>query len=146
VVALSVFTPGGVIAPGQRLMDVVPERAALKVQARVSPDDADDLRSGQVAMVRFPGLHDRSLPTLDGRLTRLSADAVTDEKTGASFFTAEVTVPRAELDRLRGADNRVLPLRAGMPVEVLVPLRARTALDYAFEPLLGAFWTSLREH
>jgi HlyD family secretion protein len=146
VVGLAIFTPGGVIAPGQRLMDIVPEGASLRVQAHISPDDADDLHVGQRATVKFPGLHDRGLPTLDGRLTRLSADAVSDEKTGASFFTAEVTVAPDELDQLRGADGHRITLRPGMPAQALIPLRPRTALEYAFEPLLGAFWTSLHEH
>lgn len=146
VVGLSVFTPGGVIAPGQTLMDIVPERTPLLIQVRISPDDADDLAVGQATRVKFPGLHDRALPDLDARLTRLSADALTDEKTGQSFFTGEVTVPDAELARLRDATGKAYDLRPGMPAEVLVPLRRRTALDYALEPLVGAFWSSFREH
>ncbi|WP_374296474.1 HlyD family type I secretion periplasmic adaptor subunit [Sphingomonas sp.] len=146
VVGLSVFTPGGVIAPGQTLMDIVPERASLQIQVRIDPDDADDLSVGQATRVKFPGLHDRTLPDLDARLTRLSADALTDEKTGQSFFTGEVTVPDAELARLKDGTGKPYDLRPGMPAEVLVPLRRRTALDYALEPLVGAFWSSFREH
>lgn len=145
VVGLSVFTPGGVIAPGQKLMDIVPAAAPLRIQVRIPPDDADELRVGQEARVKFPGLHDRTLPDLPGRLTRLSADSLTDERTGQSYFTGEVVVPDAELARLRAAGARAHTLRAGMPAQVLVPLRRRTALDYALEPLVGAFWSSFRE-
>jgi HlyD family secretion protein len=146
VVGLSIFTPGGVIAPGQKLMDIVPESSPLRIQARISPDDADDLRVGQQARVKFPGLHDRRLPDIAGKLTRLSADSFVDEKSGQSYFTGEVTVSPEQLrvlDKYRSYD---FELRAGMPVQVLIPLRARTALDYAFEPLIGAFWSSFREH
>ncbi|MBC9031397.1 HlyD family type I secretion periplasmic adaptor subunit [Sphingomonas sp. JC676] len=146
VVGLSIFTPGGVIAPGQKLMDIVPESSPLRIQARISPDDADDLRVGQQARVKFPGLHDRRLPDIAGTLTRLSADSFVDEKSGQSYFTGEVTVPPEQLrvlDKYRSYD---FELRAGMPVQVLIPLRKRTALDYAFEPLIGAFWSSFREH
>ena len=146
VIALSVFTPGGVVAPGQKLMDIVPERTPLRIQARIAPDDADDLVVGQRTLVKFPGLHERTLPDLQGELTRLSADALTDEKTGTTYFTGEVTVPREQLALLRGVRGRDFALRAGMPVQVLVPLRKRTALSYAFEPLMGAFWGSFREH
>lgn len=146
VIGLTVFTPGGVVAPGQKLMDIVPERTPLRIQARIALDDADDLTVGQRTRVRFPSLHERDLPDLAGRLTRLSADALTDEKTGASYFTGEVTVPRAELDRLGTIRGGGFELRAGMPVQILVPLRPRTALDYALEPLVGAFWSSFREH
>ncbi|PZQ61292.1 MAG: HlyD family type I secretion periplasmic adaptor subunit [Sphingomonas taxi] len=146
VVGLTVFTPGGVIAPGQKLMDIVPERAPLRIQARISPDDADDLKVGQPTRVKFPSLHERDIPDLNGTLTRLSADSFTDEKTGVSYFTGEVTVPPQELavlSRFRGA---AFQLRPGMPAQVLFPLRKRTALDYALEPLIGSFWASFREH
>lgn len=146
VVGLSVFTPGAVVAPGQKLMDIVPERTPLVVQARVSPDDADDLHAGQQAMVKFSGLHERTLPNLTGTLTRISADSFLDEKSGQSYFTCDVAVPYSQtriIQQVRGAG---FALRPGMPVQVLIPLRRRTALDYALEPLLGSFWSAFREH
>lgn len=146
VVGLTAFTAGGVITPGQKLMDIVPERAALRVLAKIAIDDADDLVLGQQTRVKFSSLHERTLPDLKGRLTRLSADALMDEKTGASYYTGEVTVPRDQLDLLRTVRGADFTLRAGMPVEVLVPLRKRTALSYALEPLVGSFWGSFREH
>ena len=144
VVGLTVFTRGGVIAPGQKLMDIVPDRAPLTIEARISPADGDDVQSGQEAFVRFETLHERTLPALEGVVTRMSADAFTDEATGMSYFTAEVNVPLSELQKiedLRGSDT----LRAGLPVAVQIPLRKRTALQYAFEPLTGAFRRSFHE-
>ncbi|VXC58397.1 HlyD family type I secretion periplasmic adaptor subunit [Sphingomonas sp. 8AM] len=146
VVGLTVFTPGGVIQPGQKLMDIVPEQAQLRIQARISPDDADDLKVGQHTTVKFPSLHEREIPPLNGTMTRLSADSFTDEKTGVSYFTAEITVPPAELHVLSRFRGEQFKLRPGMPAQVLIPLRKRTALDYALEPLVGAFWSSFREH
>jgi len=145
VVGLTVFTRGGVIAPGQKLMDIVPDKAPLTVEARLSPADGDDVRPGQKAFVRFSTLHETSLPALDGVVTRVSADALTDERTGETYYTAEVAVPLSELnkiDALRGADT----LRAGIPVGIEIPLRKRTALAYAFEPLTAAFRRSFNEH
>lgn len=146
VVGLSVFTPGGVISAGQKLMDVVPERTPLLITARVSVDDADDLRLGQRTLVKFGALHERSLPDLEGKLTRLSADALTEERTGLTYYSAQITVSRAQLETIRAVRGGEFELRAGMPVEVLIPLRERTALEYALEPLVGAFWASFREH
>jgi HlyD family secretion protein len=128
VVGLSVFTPGGVIAAGQKLMDIVPDKA----------------RPGQRANVRFDTLHLRSLAPLAGEVRRLSADALTDERTGDNFYTAEVFVPVSELRKIEeagGADR----LRAGIPVTVEIPLRRRTALQYLLEPLTGVFRKSLHE-
>ena len=145
VVGLTVFTQGGVIEPGQKLMDIVPDRAPLTIEARLSVSDGDDVRRGQKAFVRFEALHERTLPALKGQVTRVSADAFTDEKTGSSFYTAEVTVPLSELrkiEEIRGSDV----LRAGLPVAVEIPVRKRTALQYAFEPLTSSFRRAFREH
>jgi HlyD family secretion protein len=144
VVGLTVFTPGGVIEPGQKLMDIVPERAPLTIEAKLSVADGDDVHPGREALVNFDALHERTLPALKGKVTRVSADAFTDEKTGASYYTAEINVPLSELKKIeavRGTDA----LRAGLPVSVQIPLRKRTALQYAFEPLTASLRKSFRE-
>ncbi|HKT78355.1 MAG TPA: HlyD family type I secretion periplasmic adaptor subunit, partial [Sphingobium sp.] len=146
VVGLNVFTVGGVISPGQKLMDIVPDKAGLVIEARISPDDVDDLRTGQEAQIRFTSLHERDLPIMRGRMTRLSADSFQDEKSGISYYTAEITVPPQELEAIRQVRGRSFALRAGMPVQALIPLRKRTALQYAFEPLTQMLWLSFREH
>jgi HlyD family secretion protein len=127
-------------------MDIVPERADLVVGAKVSIDDADDLRVGQKAQVRFLGLHERNMPIIFGRLTRLSADSLVDEKSGESFYTAEVRVPADQMANVRRIRGDNFELRAGAPVAVLVPLKKRTALQYAFEPLSDTMWKAFREH
>jgi HlyD family type I secretion membrane fusion protein len=146
VVGTTVYTVGGVIAPGQKLMDIVPERSPLLIEARIAPGDADDLVVGQRTLIKFPGLHERALPNLEGQLTRMSADSFIDERTGQSYFTAEIVVRPTQLRLIQGVRGKTFALRAGMPVEVLIPLRKRSALDYALEPLLGSFWSSFREH
>ncbi|MDG2527253.1 HlyD family type I secretion periplasmic adaptor subunit [Caulobacter endophyticus] len=146
VVGLSLFTVGGVAAPGQTLMEIVPQDRRLVIQAKISPNDADDLRPGQKTQIRFTSLHERDLPLLNGALTELSADSFTDEKTGASFFRAEVAAPPQELDKISKLRGGRSGLQAGLPVEVLIPLRKRTALTYLVEPLSQTFWRTGREH
>jgi HlyD family secretion protein len=146
VVGLQVFTPGGVIAAGQKLMDIVPERTPLTVEAKVSPADADDLNPGQNAFVRFDTLHERNLRPLEGKVTRVSADSFTDERTGESFFTATIDIPLNELEELKEVRGANFELRAGMPVTMQIPVRKRTALQYMLEPITGAMRKSLHEH
>jgi HlyD family secretion protein len=146
VVGLSIFTVGGVIQPGQKILDIVPDKAPLILEASVAPSDADDLRVGQATQVQFTGMRERGLPRLSGTLTRISADSFTDEKTGVPYFSAEVTVPAPEIDKLRGEKGQGFELKPGMPAQVLIPLRKRTALQYLFEPLTDALWKSFREH
>ena len=137
VVGLTVFTPGGVIQPGQTLMDIVPDEASQVIVASISPDDIDNLRVGQTTEVKFPGLRERSPPILRGRVTRISADSFTPEGGDRSFYRAEIVVPPEQLAQLgRSADN----IRAGMPVEVVIVLKKRTALTYLTEPLTRSLW------
>lgn len=146
VVGLQVFTVGGVIQPGQRLLDIVPDKAPLVLELQVSPNDADDLVVGQKTEVRFTGLHERNLPILTGTLTNISADSFADEKTGQRYFTAEATVDAEQIERLKARRGADFELKPGMPAEVLIPLGSRTAWQYLTDPLMSTLWRSFREH
>jgi HlyD family secretion protein len=146
VVGLTVFTVGGVVAPGQKLMEVVPQNAELIIDAMISPNDADDLKVGQQTEVRFPSFHQRNLPIVHGVLKEVSADAFTDEKTGARYFKAQVSVPPKEIEAIKQVRGADLGLKPGLPVQIVVPLRKRTALQYFLEPLQQTVWKSFREH
>lgn len=139
VVGLTVFTEGGVIQPGQTLMEIVPAEARQVIVAQVSPTDADNVRAGQRTEVQFPGLREVNAPKLRGHVTRISADAITEERTGQSFFRVEIVVPEDELRRLGPAASAIGP---GAPVEVIIKLRKRTALAYLLEPLTRSLWRS----
>ncbi len=139
VVGLTIFTPGGVIQPGQTLMEVVPRDASQVIVAKVNPNDVDNLRVGMTTEVRFPGLRERKPPKIHGRVTRISADSFTVEQTGATYYRAEIVVPASELRTLGRAANA---LRPGAPVEVIILLRKRTALEYLLEPLTDNLWRS----
>jgi HlyD family secretion protein len=139
-----VFTVGGVVAEGEKLMDVVPDGRELVIQAQLSPNDADDAFPGQEAQVRFVSVHDRSLPLFTGKVRTVSADSFTDEKTGRSYFRTEIVVPEAELNRVRKVLGQG-ELRPGLPVEAMLTVRKRTALQYLLEPLTGALFRSGHE-
>jgi len=134
VVGLSVFTVGGVIQPGQILMEIVPDDASQVIVASVSPGDIDNLRPGLMTEVKFPGLRDRNPPIVHGRVTRISADRLTSETPSGAhpFYRVEIIVPAGEMNQLGPSAANIRP---GMPVEVVVVTRKRTALQYLFEPL-----------
>ena len=144
VVGLQVFTVGGVVAAGQKLMDIVPDGRELVIQAQLNPSDADDAYAGQQAQIRFVSVHNRTLPLFTGTVRTVSADSFTDEKTGRSYFRAEIVVPESELRRVRSVLGRG-ELRPGLPVEAVLTVRKRTALQYLLEPLTGALWRSGHE-
>ena len=145
VTGLSVFTPGEVVAPAQRLMEIVPSHPILIVEARLSPSDIQGVHVGQKAEVRFSSLTGHGIPILTGTLTNVSADSFSDEHTGQRYYTAEVTVPRSQLDLVRqvpGADSAIRP---GVPVQIMIPLAKRSAFDYLFGPLSQVLWKAFRQ-
>lgn len=139
VVGLAVFTEGGVIQPGQVLMEVVPDRAGQVIVAELNPTDIDNVHVGLETEVKFPGLRERDPPIIHGEVTRVSPDTFTNEQTGARHYRVEISVPPAEMERLGRAATEIRP---GFPVEVVVLLRKRTALSYLTEPLTRNLWRS----
>lgn len=137
VVGLTVFTQGGVIQPGETLMEIVPDNASQIIVASINPSDIDNLEVGLETEVKFPGLRERNPPILRGEVTRIAADSITPEGTDQAVFRTEIVVPPSELSKLgRSADT----IRPGMPVEVVIVLRKRTALEYLTEPLTRSLW------
>lgn len=145
VVGLKVFTEGGVIAGGEMLMEIVPKDRVLVIEAKAAPTDADDLSIGMLTQIRFPALQEKNIPILEGEISKVSADSFEDDRTGAHYFEIEVMVPQEEFEKLKEfrADGGI---RAGLPAQVIVPLRKRTALEYLLEPLASTFWKVGREH
>ena len=125
-------------------MDIVPDGRELLIQAQLKPTDADDAYRGQTAQIRFVSVHNRTLPLFTRHCADGSADSFTDEKTGRSYFRVEIVVPEAELNRVRQALGNG-ELRPGLPVEAVLTVRKRTALQYLLEPLTGALWRSGHE-
>lgn len=139
VVGLTVFTPGGVIQTAQTLMSIVPDRAEQVIVVSINPNDIDDVKKGMETEIRFPGLHDRSIPIIRGHLTVVSADAFTDQNTGRAHFRGEVTVSSKEMEKAGPLGTQI---RNGTPAEVVILLRKRTALEYLVEPLTRSIWRS----
>lgn len=135
IVGLKIATVGGVISPGETLMEIVPQHSRLVVEARVRPQDADDVQAQLPVTVRFAALDNRRQVYLDGMVEVVSADVLSDQRTGESYFRAVAAVDPAAIERAGlGA------LKPGLPAEMLIRTGQRTALQYLLEPLeLGTF-------
>ena len=134
VVDQVVFTKGGVIEPGKPILDIVPSAPTVVAEAEIKPEDIEHLRLGQAARVIATGFNPRETQAMDGRVDIISADRLTDPHTGQTYYKIEVTLTA---DREGG--NLLRKLTPGMPVEVVVPVKARTALEYLTEPLRTSF-------
>lgn len=137
---LFVHTIGGVITPAEKLVTMVPADAALKIEARLSPTDIDQVTIGQDARMRFSAFNQRSTPELSGNIAYVSAATSTDPATGQIFYLADIAVSPTELARL--GDNKLLP---GMPVEVFISTQERTAMSFFTKPLTDQFTRAFRE-
>jgi epimerase transport system membrane fusion protein len=140
VVGLTAFSVGGVISPGEKIMDVVPEKGGLIVEATVAPEDVKDLHVGMRAEVHLTAYKQRTVPIIHGKVLQVSADRLTDTKTGAGYYLAQVKVDELELAELK--DVRLAP---GMPALVMIPTGERSALDYLLRPLTDSLNKSFRE-
>ncbi|MFO1072644.1 MAG: HlyD family type I secretion periplasmic adaptor subunit [Geminicoccaceae bacterium] len=141
VVELQLRTIGGVVKPGDRILDIVPKGDPLVIEARVSPSDIDVVHAGLTADVRLLAYRSRHLPRITGEVRKVSADRLSDAKTGQPYYTAEIVV---DPDRLHTLAPEVA-LTAGMPAEVLIITGERTMLDYLLDPLYQTFRRALRE-
>jgi HlyD family secretion protein len=127
---LAAHTIGGVIRPGDTIMEIVPDTEDLQVEARLPPKDIDQVRNGQPAFVRFSAFNQRVTPQLTGTVSYVSADTSRDPQTNAPYFTVRVVLSDQERRRLAG--QQLVP---GMPAEVFMQTRSRTMMSYLFKPI-----------
>lgn len=137
---LAVHTVGGVISPGEVLMQIVPVSDDLTIEVQVAPQDIDQLRPGQEAAVRLSAFNMTTTPELTGVLRNVSADLTIEQRTGAAYYTAFVVLPKEEVQRLKG-----LTLTPGMPAEVFFRTTERTILSYLVKPLTDQIERAFRE-
>ena len=137
---LAVHTVGGVISPAEPAMLIVPVHDMLNLEAKVMPQDIDQLAIGQKAIVRVHAANARTTPELNAYLTRISADVTKDQQTGYSYYTIRVALPAEELKHLGH-----LKLVAGMQAEVFVQTQDRTPLEYFLKPLHDQIARAFRE-
>ena len=145
VTGLAVFSPGAVVAPGEKLMEIVPTHRSLVVDAKLAASEVEGVRAGHKAEVRFLSLDARQTPVLTGVVTQVSADSFADERTGQAFYSIEATVPQDQLALLKDVQGADSGIRPGVPVEVVIPLQKRSAFDYLFGPLSQTLWKSFRQ-
>ena len=134
VIGLSVHNIGGVITPGMHILDIVPQKEELIIDAKVSPIDIDRVHVGLLAEIRFSAFSQALMPKLEGKVINLSADKITDEKTGAPYYQALVGITPDSLAKLGRFE-----LVPGMPAEVLINTGERTVFEYLMQPISNAF-------
>ncbi len=137
---MSIFTIGGVVSPGATILQLVPQNEAIEVEVQVATQFIDEVYVGQPARIRFTAFNQHSTPELVATIATISPSSVVDEKSGGAYYRIWVNLAEGELSRL--GNLRLLP---GMPAEVFIKTRDRTALNYLVKPLTDQISRAFRE-
>lgn len=137
---MRIFTIGGVIRPGDPVLDIVPATDTLVIQAKVSPLDVDRVSPGMRAEIRFPSFRYFGADVITGSLRSVSRDRLIEDASREPYFAAEVTVDRSSIPA-QFADR----LTAGIPADVIIPTEPRTVMNYLLTPIYERFDKSMRE-
>ncbi len=136
----AVHTVGGVINAGETAMLIVPEADGLMVEAKIAPQDIDQIQVGQPAVLRFSSFNQRTSPEIHGTVSRISADITADQRTGQNFYTSRIALLDHEVARL--GQVKLMP---GMPLEVFVRTEDRSVLSYLLKPMRDQIIRAFRE-
>ncbi|WP_096784407.1 HlyD family type I secretion periplasmic adaptor subunit [Rhodobacter sp. CZR27] len=140
VLGLQVTTPRAVIRAADPVLYLIPQDRPLVIAAQVPPIHIDEVKVGQPVRIVFSAFSSRTTPELNGHVTVLSADALTDNQTQTTFYRAEITLDAGEAQKLE--ERELLP---GMPVEAFIRTRERSPLAYLLKPFTDYFNRALRE-
>lgn len=140
IVNLRTVTKGGVVAPGQEILDIVPLNVRIVVLARLKANDVESVQDGMTAEVRLSPYKSRLLPLIKGKVTRVAADVTVDELTGQMYYETEIVLDAKELSLLKDVH-----MVSGMPTESFIDLGKRSLFSYLTQPLVDSFQRSFRE-
>ena len=138
---LTQFTVGGVVGSGELLMDIVPAGTPLTVSAMVKPEDVDQVSEGMPARVRLTGLNQRFNDDLKATVSVVSADRITNEQTGVSYYRVDLRIAPTELTKLK----RGVELTPGMPASAMIVTGQRTVMGYLVSPITDTLRDAFRE-
>jgi len=143
VTGLKYHTTGGVIAPGTPIMDIVPQDDLLVIEAKVKPSDISVVRNGLDARVIFTSYKTRSTPKIPGKVTQVSADTFSDDRSmqASPYYTVRIEVDKHFLQSLK----KPIELYPGMPAEVMIRTGSRSFLSYLFRPIADSMHSAFRE-
>lgn len=144
VLGLEIHTEGGVVTPGEPIMNIVPSGDELAVIAEVAPSDIDRVKVGLEAEIRFSSFSQSMTPKLTGEVVHVSPDRFMRETDGSYYYEARLEVTQESMQKLTEF-NEELTIMPGMPVETLISTGERSLIDYLSKPITDAFKRSFLE-
>ncbi len=136
----TVFAERAVVRPADPILYILPSDVDFVIASRIEPIHVDEVHPGQAARLRFSAFSSRTTPEIEGHITKVSADAIVDERTGLSYYPVELALDEGEEEKLAG-----MTLVPGMPVEAFIRTYDRTPLNYLVKPFTDYFSRSMIE-
>lgn len=137
---LAIHTVGGVVAAGEPIMKIVPVADELAVEARIAPQDIDQVQPGQPVHLRLSAFNQQITPEIGGHVLTVSPDLVEDDRNGLSFYSVRITLDKGQLGSFNPES-----LKPGMPVEAFMLTADRTVISYLVKPLTDQIRRAFRE-
>ncbi|TIN05333.1 MAG: HlyD family efflux transporter periplasmic adaptor subunit, partial [Mesorhizobium sp.] len=137
---LAIHTVGGVVTTGEPIMMIVPTADELTVDARIAPQDIDQVQPGQLVHLRLSAFSQQVTPEIEGHVATVSPDLVEDERNGLSYYSVRIRLDEGKLGSLDPES-----LKPGMPVEAFMRTTDRTVISFLMKPLTDQISRAFRE-
>lgn len=141
VMNIKYHTIGAVVPPGGEIMNIVPQHEELIIEAKVKPQDIDEVHFGLKAKIMLTAYKGKKVPKLNGEVLNVSPDIITNDQTRESYFLARIKIDEKEIEKLK----EKIELYPGMPSQVFIITGGRSLVSYLFTPLKDAAYKSFRE-
>ncbi|MSP34002.1 MAG: HlyD family type I secretion periplasmic adaptor subunit [Rickettsiales bacterium] len=141
VMNIKYHTIGSVVPPGGEMMSIVPQHEELIVEAKIKPQDIDNVAVGLKAKVSLTAYKGKKVPKINGEVINVSPDIITNEQTRESYFLARVSISKKDIEKLKSK----VELYPGMPAQVFIITGSRSLISYMFTPISDSAYKAFRE-
>ena len=141
VMNIKYHTIGAVVPPGGEMMSIVPQHEELIIEAKVKPQDIDNVAIGMKSKIQLTAYKGKKVPKLNGEVINISPDIITNEQTRESYFLARVSISKKDIEKLKDK----IELYPGMPAQVFIVTGSRSLVSYLFTPISDSAYRAFRE-
>jgi HlyD family type I secretion membrane fusion protein len=141
IMNIKYHTIGAVVPPGGEIMNIVPQHEELIIEAKVKPQDIDNVAIGMKSKIQLTAYKGKKVPKLNGEVINISPDIVTNEQTRESYFLARVSISKKDIAKLKDK----IELYPGMPAQVFIITGSRSLISYMFTPISDSAYRAFRE-
>jgi len=141
IMNIKYHTIGAVVPPGGEIMNIVPQHEELIIEAKVKPQDIDNVVIGMKSKIQLTAYKGKKVPKLNGEVINISPDILTNEQTRESYFLARISISKKDIEKLKSK----IELYPGMPAQVFIITGSRSLISYMFTPISDSAYKAFRE-